>query len=270
MRREYDETVRRFMDGELGDEEERELLHRIAEVPDARAFLRFDARLRGALSDEGTARGAVPPGFTARVMAAIEAREAAAAGVQETAAAGQRETAAVGAPAAARDGDGEPGWLGWLWEELTRPRTLVLRPAHTLAGAAVAAAAVALFILVGIPRGAEGPGETDAARATGDAGGPALAAATERAASDSVLVRFVFTDAEAETVAVAGDFSRWEPIPLVQRRGDGRAVWSGIVAVPRGEHRYMFVVDGNRWVTDPLATAVRDDGFGNRNAILSL
>jgi hypothetical protein len=32
----------------------------------------------------------------------------------------------------------------------------------------------------------------------------------------------------------------------------------------------MFVVDGSRWVTDPLAPVQRSDGFGNKNAVLQL
>jgi hypothetical protein len=30
------------------------------------------------------------------------------------------------------------------------------------------------------------------------------------------------------------------------------------------------VVDGQQWVTDPLARATRDDGYGGANAILDL
>lgn len=267
MSREPDDTVRRFLDGELPDEEERALLHRIADDPEARATLRFDARLRGALSG-GRQPEPVPAGFTDRVMAAIEAIEAGSA-------------AAAGALAAAAAADGRAaGRLAWLWDELTRPRTVVWRPAYAVAAAAALAGVVAVVSLGGV--GGGGPGGTAASGTAADAtagprSGPELAAAGARpgspaaAVSDVVLVRFVFADPSAESVSVAGDFSRWEPIPLSRReRGEDQRLWSGLVAVPRGEHRYMFVVDGDRWVTDPLATAVRDDGFGNRNAILSL
>jgi hypothetical protein len=30
----------------------------------------------------------------------------------------------------------------------------------------------------------------------------------------------------------------------------------------------MFVVDGKAWVTDPKAETYRDDGFGNKNAVM--
>jgi hypothetical protein len=32
----------------------------------------------------------------------------------------------------------------------------------------------------------------------------------------------------------------------------------------------MFIEDGQRWVTDPLAAQTRDDGFGRENAVLDL
>jgi hypothetical protein len=38
----------------------------------------------------------------------------------------------------------------------------------------------------------------------------------------------------------------------------------------RGEHRYMFVKDGEEWVTDPMAPMQREDGFGNKNAVIYL
>jgi hypothetical protein len=38
----------------------------------------------------------------------------------------------------------------------------------------------------------------------------------------------------------------------------------------RGEHRYMFIKNGEKWVTDPLAPVQQDDGFGNKNAVIYL
>ena len=40
--------------------------------------------------------------------------------------------------------------------------------------------------------------------------------------------------------------------------------------LPAGQHEYMFVVDGERWVPDPLAGRYVDDGFGEgqQNSLL--
>lgn len=273
MTRTSDEMARRFLDGELSAEEERAVLHRIADDPEARAMLRFDAELREVLTDDVRPSTVVPPGFTDRVMAAIEVRETARAA---SPAPSPATAGSAGGTATDRAANGrEPGALGRIWGELVRPRTLVWRPAYAVAAAALLALATALAL--GPLTGGPGAGDPMVAEAGGEApgagaaGGPSLVAErTGALAEDRILVRFVFVDGAAESVAVAGDFSRWEPIPLTRRDANGRALWTGLIAVPRGEHRYMFVLDGERWVTDPFATAVRDDGFGNRNAILSL
>jgi 1,4-alpha-glucan branching enzyme len=45
-------------------------------------------------------------------------------------------------------------------------------------------------------------------------------------------------------------------------------VWTVSIPLKPGEHSYMFVVDGKAWVTDPKAETYRDDGFGNKNAVM--
>ncbi|HUP00979.1 MAG TPA: glycogen-binding domain-containing protein [Gemmatimonadota bacterium] len=160
--------------------------------------------------------------------------------------------------------------MATLADEERPRRALLRRPAYVYA----AAAALAGLLLAGIvyfdPFATVG--ERLATRGDGpsEAAPPTPPAAVAGAPTEEVWVRFQFTGEASESVAVAGDFSYWEPIPLSEQRVDGRPVWTAIVAVPRGEHRYMFLVDGADWVTDPLAPIVRDDSFGHRNAILSL
>jgi 1,4-alpha-glucan branching enzyme len=69
-------------------------------------------------------------------------------------------------------------------------------------------------------------------------------------------------------VEVVGSFTDWRPgaIPLQDDDRDG--VWQTEVVLPAGEHEYMFVVDGERWVPDPLAGRYADDGFGRQNAVI--
>jgi len=84
-----------------------------------------------------------------------------------------------------------------------------------------------------------------------------------------VFVQFVLEAPGAATVAVAGDFSEWEPaFDLDDADGDG--VWTGRVPVQPGVHSYMFLIDGSEWLTDPRAERYQDDGFGNRNAVLAV
>ena len=132
--------------------------------------------------------------------------------------------------------------FGWL----LRPRTIRLSPLTSLA---MAAAAVAVFVML--------PNRTPEALP------PGPVAVTE------ILVEFSLDAPGATTVAVAGDFSGWESnFVLDDANGDG--IWTGRIPITPGVHKYMFVIDGTDWVTDPRAQRYSDDGFGNRNAVLAV
>jgi len=132
--------------------------------------------------------------------------------------------------------------FGWL----LRPRTIRLSPLASLAMAAAAVAVVALL-----------PESTTPVPDPG----PAMVA--------QILVEFSLEAPGATTVAVAGDFSGWES-DFVLDDADGDGVWTGRIPVTPGLHKYMFVIDGTDWVTDPQAQRYSDDGFGNRNAVLAV
>ena len=68
---------------------------------------------------------------------------------------------------------------------------------------------------------------------------------------------------------VGGDFDAWNGSYTLEDP-DGDGVWTGRVPVEPGLHSYMFLLDGNEWVTDPRASRYNDDGFGNRNAVLAV
>jgi len=73
---------------------------------------------------------------------------------------------------------------------------------------------------------------------------------------------------EAEEVALVGDFNGWDEnaTPMVRRAGN--TTWSARVPLPPGRHIYAFVVDGRRWLVDPLAPQVPDAGYGPTNALI--
>lgn len=83
-------------------------------------------------------------------------------------------------------------------------------------------------------------------------------------------VRLVYMPADqgVRQVTVAGSFNNWEAgtTPLQQQNG----AWSTILVLPPGSYEYMFVEDGDHWVTDPLAIETRADGFGGVNAVLDV
>ena len=82
------------------------------------------------------------------------------------------------------------------------------------------------------------------------------------------IAQFVGRFPGARSVEVVGSFTDWRPGAVVLRDDDHDGIWRASVVLPVGEHEYMFVVDGERWVTDPLAGRYVDDGFGRQNALL--
>ena len=82
------------------------------------------------------------------------------------------------------------------------------------------------------------------------------------------IAQFVGRFPGARSVHVVGSFNDWAPvsIPLEERDHDG--IWRAVVVLPTGTHEYMFVIDGERWVVDPLAGRFVEDGFGRVNSVL--
>jgi glycosidase len=87
-------------------------------------------------------------------------------------------------------------------------------------------------------------------------------------AQDLYRVTFAFrTETAVQSVSVAGTFNQWNVTANPLTPDTERRVWSLSLRLPPGEYQYKFVVDGNRWLTDPAAHTV-DDGHGNRNSLL--
>lgn len=141
-----------------------------------------------------------------------------------------------------------------------RPRTVRIRPISL--GLAGAVAVLALMLPGRTPIREQGSGA--------DIGGdPQVVAGTVQ--NPVIYVQFVFAaGAESRSVSIAGDFNGWEPGSIEMRDPDGDGVWTALVGLNPGVHKYMFVVDGKTWVTDPNADRHVDDGFGMRNAVLSV
>lgn len=249
------ERVRRWVDGELDGTAATALLAEASRSPDLARALR-DARMVAAeLAQAGMLTPATPPDdFVERtVRRAIRTR-------------------------AEHDARPRP----W-WDWLLQPVTLRVRVWSLMASA--------LIVTVGLTGLRAWRIERNALRATAAATSAArervamrprevtMASDRERATTDitataaepkTVPVRFVLPAHGAHAVAVAGDFNRWQPQDASLRDDDGDGVFVGTLRLLPGTYAYMFVVDGERWVSDPYATNVRDDGFGHQNAVLRI
>lgn len=154
-----------------------------------------------------------------------------------TAAVMQR-VAQLGAAAA-----GRPSLARRLWITLWTPRPIHLRPAYALAAAVVLVLALA-------PLSRPSPDE------------PASMALP----AGPLFVQFRL-HADAMRVQLAGTFTNWEPRYDMHEVSPG--IWTLTIPLSQGVHDYAFVVDGERWVADPVAPSI-GDGFGGTNSRLTL
>ena len=96
----------------------------------------------------------------------------------------------------------------------------------------------------------------------------APAATASVAKSDTVqLVRFVFVEPRASKVEVVGDFNAWARGATELQRTGAPGVWEVSVPLSPGRHEYAFIINGSRWVADPLAVKSSDD-FGTESSVI--
>jgi hypothetical protein len=85
----------------------------------------------------------------------------------------------------------------------------------------------------------------------------------------AVPVKFLFHAPEAARVAVVGNFNGWNEGAHTLVKGPG-GWWTLEITLQPGRYNYVYLVDGEKWETDPAATLVEDDGFGRRNSVLDI
>jgi len=232
----------RYIDGELDDHEAREFLDAVERDPELAEELRRTEELLAAAAE--TNASTTPPAFVDAVMNRIDREEVRAAATERS----QRREV--------------PAWL---------------RP--------LAAAAVLALVFVGGMQ----VGDTDVSDSgtttlgttsgiTSDDTTPTITTTSDEATTTVATstrnlhtVRLVYVpeeDQDPDRVHVAGDFNAWDDASTPMRRvGD---VWTTTLVLPPGEYEYMFVENGDRWVSDPLALRERPDGFGGTNAVLDV
>jgi hypothetical protein len=77
--------------------------------------------------------------------------------------------------------------------------------------------------------------------------------------------RFIIYNPDANKVEISGSFIEWKVLPLSRIGSSG--YWQIELNIPEGEHRYTYIVGGER-VADPTILAREQDDFGGENSIL--
>jgi hypothetical protein len=126
-----------------------------------------------------------------------------------------------------------------------------------LAGLALAAGITAIIAVSGIAVGSRIGSRTELATRV-----------AARPHPDTVqLVRFVFVDQSAASVEIVGDFNAWAKGSAQMRQSGVPGVWAISVPLSPGRHEYAFIINGTRWVADPLAVKASDD-FGTESSVI--
>ena len=117
-------------------------------------------------------------------------------------------------------------------------------------------------------------------------GGTTDSAATDSGAADSTgsdgqttpatpcgEVTFAYTPTPGvKQVLLSGSFNGWASTPAtaaVLLDGDGDGTWTTTLKLTPGTWQYKFIVDGT-WIIDPTNPNTIDDGFGGKNAVITL
>jgi hypothetical protein len=80
--------------------------------------------------------------------------------------------------------------------------------------------------------------------------------------------RFVIYRPDVTTAEIAGTFTGWRRVPLNRIGASG--YWEITISLPNGEHRFTYILDGERRFADPTIVARERDDFGGQNSIISV
>ena len=84
--------------------------------------------------------------------------------------------------------------------------------------------------------------------------------------ASAVPYRFVIYEPGINTVEISGSFTEWEVLPM--KRVGSTGYWEIELNVPKGEHRYSFILENEKRIADPTVFARELDDFGGENSIL--
>lgn len=233
-----DALLSRYFDGDLNEREAREFLDRVEANPELAKELRAFEQLFALGKTLSTPEA--PSGFTERVMASVAAENERPVIIRQKRA--SRDTRWVGLAVAAAIAIA--AYVGGWWSGINR-NIGPLSHGETSQPMEIVVEDVS-------PTFVSQAGTVDAAN------------------RGYQYVRFAYVPSspDVKRVTVVGNFNKWNPDDTPLQRQNG--AWSTILVLPPGSYEYMFVEDGEHWVTDPLAVQTRDDGFGGTNAVIDV
>ncbi len=80
--------------------------------------------------------------------------------------------------------------------------------------------------------------------------------------------RFVIYKPDISRAEIAGSFTQWRKLPM-ERSGDA-GYWEITLNLPKGEHRFIYILEGLERFPDPTLRGREKDDFGGENSIISI
>ena len=78
--------------------------------------------------------------------------------------------------------------------------------------------------------------------------------------------RFVIYRPDVTQVELTGSFNEWQKITMEEVGNSG--YWEKTIDLPPGEHRFSYIIEGNRKLKDPTVRIREKDDFGGENSVL--
>ncbi len=95
-------------------------------------------------------------------------------------------------------------------------------------------------------------------------GAPAVLPLAPRQEIGGVVIEVSASDAPGTDLAIAGDFSNWQLVPM-RREGDQ---WTVLLSLAPGVYHYAFRSGSGDWFVPASASGRRSDGMGGHVALL--
>jgi hypothetical protein len=89
-------------------------------------------------------------------------------------------------------------------------------------------------------------------------------------ASTGEAVSFSIDAPDASRVSLVGDFNDWDPSATPLARSADGTRWEAVLPLSPGRYQFTFVVDGSRWVRDPLLPQATGDDFGQPTSVITI
>jgi hypothetical protein len=78
--------------------------------------------------------------------------------------------------------------------------------------------------------------------------------------------RFVIYRPDISRAEITGSFTDWKRVPMKAVGNSG--YWEIVLALPKGEHRFSYILNGQDSFPDPTILTREQDDFGGQNSVL--